>query len=209
MYISQRFDTNSSIKAWNLLKQQYHLNNNSYFQWLYLVNPIPEKWKLTIKQKSIDVKNIIIHGQHLIKVSRILILEKITSKELYKILISGRTNKVTSVTYFETKLNVNNVDWTKIFILARLIIYNKHLRSFHYKILQNILFLNKKLYLFGITKRPLCSQCSTNHEIPLHLFCECNSTKYLWLKLNRHFHSHLKFPVLTPQTNKTPVLMIL
>ena len=32
------------------------------------------------------------------------------------------------------------------------------------------------------------------------MFCECYSTKYLWLRLNRHFHSDLTFPVLTPQT---------
>ena len=32
------------------------------------------------------------------------------------------------------------------------------------------------------------------------MLCECNSTKSLWLQLNRHFHSDLKFPELTPQT---------
>ena len=119
-----------------------------------------------------------------ISLSLILILEKLTSKELYQILISSRTNKVTSVRYFETKFNL---DWTKIFVLTRLTAYNTYLRFFQYKILYNILFLNKKLYLFGITKSPLCSYCNTNDEIPIHLFCECNSTKYLWLQLNRHF----------------------
>ena len=119
-FVSQLFNTNGLIKAWHLLKQEYHLNNNSYFQWLQLINSIPEKWKLTIKQSSSDAKNLIIHGHHLIKGSRILILEKLTSKELYQILISSRTNKVTSVTYFETKFNANNLDWTKIFILPRL-----------------------------------------------------------------------------------------
>ena len=69
-------------------------------------NSIPEKWKLAIKQNSSDTKNLIIHGHHLIKGSRILILEKLTLKELYQILISSRTNKFTSVTYFEIKLNV-------------------------------------------------------------------------------------------------------
>ena len=62
------------------------------------------------------------------------------------------------------------------------------------------MFLNKKLYLFGKTKNPLRSYCNTNDETPIHLFCECNSTKSLWLQLNRHFHSDLKFPELTPQT---------
>ena len=74
------------------------------------------------------------------------------------------------------------------------------MRSFQYNILHNILFLNKKLYISGITKSSLCSYCNTNDETPIHLFCECNSTKSLWLQLNRHFHSDLKFPELTPQT---------
>ena len=180
--------------------QEYHLSNTSYFQWLQLINSIPEKWKLTIKQSKSDVKNLIIHGHHLIKGSRILILEKLTSKDLYQILISSLTNKVTSVTYSETKFNGNSLDWTKIFILPRLTTYNPYLRSFQYKILHNILFLDKMLYLSEITKSPLCSYCNTNDETPIHLFCECNSTKSLWLQLNRHLHSDLEFPELTPQT---------
>ena len=100
-------------------------------------------------------KNLIIHGHHLIKGSTILILEKLTSKELYKVLISSRSNKVTSVTYFATKFNANNLEWKKIFILPRLTTCNTYFRCFRYKILQNILFLNKNLHLFGITKSPL------------------------------------------------------
>ena len=198
-FVSQLFNTNGSIKTWYLLKQEFHLKNNSYFQWLQLINSIPEKWKLTIKQSSSDAKNLIIHGHHLIKGSRILVLEKLTSKELYQKLISSRTNKVTSVTYFEAKFNGNSLDWTKIFLSPRLTTYNTYLRSFHYKSLNNILFLNKKLYLSGKTKSPLCSYWNTNNETPIHLFCEFNSTKSLWLQLNRRFHSDLKFPELTPQ----------
>ena len=120
--------------------------------------------------------------------------------ELYQILILSCTNRFTSVTYFETKFNANVLDWTKIFILARLSTYNIYLHSFQYKVLHNILFLNKKLHLSGITESPLCSYCNTSNETPIHLFCECNSTKSLWQQLNRHFHSDLKFPELTPQT---------
>ena len=115
-FVSQLFNTNGSIKTWYLLKQEFHLKNNSYFQWLQLINSIPEKWKLTIKQSSSDAKNLIIHSYHSIKRSVILILEKLTTEKLYQILISSRTNKVTFM-YFETKFNANNLDWTKIFIL--------------------------------------------------------------------------------------------
>ena len=180
-FVSQLFDINGSIEAWHLLKQEYRLNNNGHFQWLQLINSIPDKWILTNKQSSSDAKNLIIHGHYLIKGSRILILEKLTSKELYQVLISSRSIKVTSVTYFATKFNTNNLDWTKIFIFPRLTTCNTYLRCFQYTILQNILFLNKNLYLFGITKSPLFSYSNTNDETPIHLFCECNSTKHLWV----------------------------
>ena len=42
-FVSQLFNTNGSIKTWYFLKQEYHLNNNNYFQWLQLINSIPEK----------------------------------------------------------------------------------------------------------------------------------------------------------------------
>ena len=108
-----------AVKAWHFPKQEYHLNNKIYFQWLQLISSIPENWKIAIKQSSSDAKNLIIHGHHLTKGSRILILEKLTSKELYQILTLSRTNRITSVTYFETILDANNLDWTKIFILSR------------------------------------------------------------------------------------------
>ena len=78
---------NDIVKAWHLLKHEYHLNKNSYFQWMQLISKIPEKWKFTIKQIGSDTKNVIIHDHHLIKASRILIPKKSASKELYLILI--------------------------------------------------------------------------------------------------------------------------
>ena len=118
-FFSQLFDTNGTVKAWHLLKQEYHLNSNSYFPWQQLIISTPEKWKPTFKQRSekrSDAKNLFIHDHHLIRSFRILILEKLTSKKLYQILISSRTDKVTSVTYFETKSNATKAEWTKHYI---------------------------------------------------------------------------------------------
>ena len=102
-FVSLLSVANGSMKDWHLLNE-YHLNNNSYFQCLQFINSFPERWTLTIKQSSSDAQNLIIHGHHLIKSSRILILEKLTSKELYQILISSGTIKVMSVAYFEISL---------------------------------------------------------------------------------------------------------
>ena len=47
-------------------------------------------------------------------------------------------------------------------------------RSFQYKILNNVLYLNKKLFKFRKSTSPLCSFCKLSDETVLHLFYECN-----------------------------------
>ena len=37
-------------------------------------------------------------------------------------------------------------------------------RSFQYKILNNVLFLNKRLYKFNVVTSPLCSLCTVENE---------------------------------------------
>ena len=58
-------------------------------------------------------------------------------------------------------------------MISRQAIIETSLRSFQYKILNNILYLNEKLFKFKIVDSPLCSLCETESESVLHLFCEC------------------------------------
>ena len=53
------------------------------------------------------------------------------------------------------------------------------LRSFQYKILNNILYLNEKHFKFKIVDSPLCYLCETENESVLHLFCACAVTSNL------------------------------
>ena len=71
--------------------------------------------------------------------------------------------------------------------------------SFEYKILHNILFLNKKSYLFRLTESPQCSDYNAYDETLAHLYCKCDSTRYLLEQLIRHFHDELTLPTLATQ----------
>ena len=44
----------------------------------------------------------------------------------------------------------NDIDWATIYMLPHLATYNTYMESFQYKLLNNVLFLNKKLHIFGI-----------------------------------------------------------
>ena len=64
-------------------------------------------------------------------------------------------------------------------MLPRLVTHNTCMRSFQYKILNRILYLNKKLHIFGIKSFSLCSLCNLHDETPFHIFYECDRVKFL------------------------------
>ena len=85
-------------------------------------------------------------------------------------------------------------------MLPRLATYNTYLLSFHYKLLNNVLFLNKKLHIFGIKSSSLCSFCKLCDKTLLYIFYEHDSIKCLWSDLVHYFQNSLVLPILTPQT---------
>ena len=99
--------------------QNWH--ESFYFQWLQLIDSIPQRWKIIIKENYENAINLIIHDHHLVKGSRVISLDKLTSTEIYSILISRAQNKPFFNIYFENLYNDYNIDWKTIYILPRLI----------------------------------------------------------------------------------------
>ena len=74
-----------------------------------------------------------------------------------------------------------------------------YLRSFQYKILNNILFLNEKLFVFGLSTTLSCSFCNYFGQNITHLFCDCTITQCLWKKLQLKLKDNISPLPLTPQ----------
>ena len=70
-------------------------------------------------------------------------------------------------------------------------------RSFQYKILNNALFLNKRLFKFGVIESPACSFCGQVDESPIHFFGQCSVTVELWKKLQGWLTPSFVLPDLT------------
>ena len=51
---------------------------------------------------------------------------------------------------------------------------------FQYKILNNVLYLNEKLFHFGLMGSEKCRFCLVFYETPIHIFSECPIVKELW-----------------------------
>ena len=170
-YVSQLSSDSGSIKQWHEFKREDSLHESFYFQWLQLIDSIPQTWKIIIKESYENAINLIIHDHHLVKGSRVISTE-LTSTEIYAIFISRAQNKLSSNIYFENLSHDYNIDWTTIYTLPRLITNNTYMRSFQYKMLNNVLFLNKKLHSFGIKPFPLCSFCNLYDQTPYICFMD-------------------------------------
>ena len=91
-------------------------------------------------------------------------------------------------------------DWKDIHLLPRKLTIDTKLRIFQYKLLNNILYLNKHLFMFRKKDSKRCSFCKRQDETINHLFVECNYSKNLWRDLKTYCQPSFSLPFLCPQS---------
>ena len=107
------------------------------------------------------------HSWSSLKGSRVITLDKLTSTEIYSILISKVQNKLSSNIYFESLFNDYNIYWIEIYVLPRFVAYNTYMQSFQCKIWNNFLSFDEIFILLEQS----------------HLYCVCSviyTMKYLF-----------------------------
>ena len=131
--------------------------------WLGLVRCILKTWrnKLTSLQNE--------NCDHIRKKSL-----GITSKIAYQKFLKPLLHPLTAQKSLEQACNLSNVNWGKIYLLPRVTTIDSSLRSFQYKILNNTLYLNERLFKFNIVDSALCSLCKQDNESFIHLFAICS-----------------------------------
>ena len=145
-------------------------------------------------------KTNVVQDHHLIKNTRATVLDKLTAREIYSVLLLWSGNTPTIQKYFCKVFPNENFDWKKIYILPKVAAINSFQRNFQYKILHNILHLNKMLFTIGKTKIPLCSFCHSYGETIKHIFLESICVKQLWSHIRLFLTCDISLPILTPQT---------
>ena len=123
------------------------------------------------------------------------------SKEVYNILIESTDSKPAAQIYYKNFFQNSNLDWKTIYTLPHIVTKDSRLQVFQYKLLNNVLYLNKMLFRFGKIDSLLCPFYKMIDETPPHLFYNCIKTKLLWDQLKDFISNEtLSFPSLTPQS---------
>ena len=96
--------------------------------------------------------------------SKFSLLLDMSVKASYKMLIRPLVKAPTSQRSLEQLLCRRHLDWASIYMIPRMVTVESKLRIFQYKVLNNIPYLNDRLYKMGIVQTPLCSLCKQEKE---------------------------------------------
>ena len=126
-------------------------------------------------------------------------IEKLSSRQLYSLLVCTHPFTTTSQKYFIELFKTDSFEWKQIYFLPRLVTLDSYSCSFQYKILNNVLHLNKKLFTFRKSTSSLCSFHNLSDKTVLHLFYVCDIFQKLLNALALFFEKNIILFDLTPQ----------
>ena len=89
--VSQLYDSNHLFINWGIIKERYKLQEETYFRWVQLISAIPRQWK-DVKQNTNNADNLLNHYHHIIRGPRMSFDDKLTSSELYYLILFWQLN---------------------------------------------------------------------------------------------------------------------
>ena len=154
------------------------------FKLMGIVNSIPNEWRSIIKQSQQHVCPTSTNTfQVNIDNTNVDVLE-VTSKMLYNEFKCKKQTVPTAQIKLKQKYPDLSLEWKRIYSLPFTVTLETKIREFQYKLLNNIVFTNDKLFRFKMIDSPLCAFCQTEVESPEHLLFNCNITKTFWQLLS-------------------------
>ena len=120
--------------------------------------PLPPFWKKIIKETD-AADSLLLPNYHLIEKKTLTGIDNLNSRQSYSLLVFTHPFTPTSQKYFIKLFKTDSFDWEQIYLLPRLVTLDSYSRSLQYKILNNILYLNKKLFTFWKSTSPICPFC--------------------------------------------------
>ena len=125
-------------------------------------------------------------------------INSVTAKSVYNLCISHKFSPPTSKKLLSTKFNIEDQEtWSSAYLLPASATLDTKIRMFQYNILNNILYLNQRLYHMKLVASPLCSLCKREVETTSNLFLRCEFSVRLWAETQKWSSRNIKLPQLS------------
>ena len=82
--------------------------------------------------------------------------------------------------------NLTEEELKLAFALPRQVAYEPYVKAFQYKILNSILYTNKKFFKIGYSEHDKCTFCNNESETSDHLFFHCSISNIFWTNFEKY-----------------------
>lgn len=157
---------------------QQKLETYNFLKYYSLVANIPKEFRVFLKQKGSH------RNQNFISTTDSFVNLLVSSRKpkfVYKCCIDKIVHiPLQKFLQWEQVLNVEIVDFSKYFGIAKKSCKDSYLYNFQYKFLHRLIATNSFLYKIKMKESKLCSFCQYEEETIEHLFYDCNVSMCFW-----------------------------
>ena len=119
-FVGHIFHENGKTNSWDYIKSEFNLESKLKYRWIQLTDVLPKLWNDRILNCIRNSVNPCILDHYLIKKNNSYCFNKLESRELHQIQISGKyKKKATWQLYYERYFNKFDFDWKSIWYLLK------------------------------------------------------------------------------------------
>ena len=149
--INDLIDDERGFCTWNRLKEKYELDKGLCIKYAGLQKAIPANWRKFLKERrTASISNLSFSTNVRLRQNSVQ-LDNLAAKSVYEILIQPIKRNPAAQRTMEALLQEPNIEWSLVYTLPTKVTNDTSTRIFQYKILNNILYLNNRLYKMTIT----------------------------------------------------------
>ena len=191
-------DVSGRLKSWDEISNDFNLGPIEFLEWYGIIQSIPSNWKESILGNPTNregFNSVLRDGETIIINNVAMEIKTIKTRHIYKHLIGRKVKEPSSKSHFNRNFDLEeDFPLDKVHTLPYNTTIESTTRVFQYKILNNILYLNKRLRRMKLAESPLCSLCKLYPETISHLFFECKVSSQLWKEIQGEFYPYLVLP---------------
>ena len=144
---------------------------------------VPVEWRKRVKQSAHCTRPELRNKVHLKIDNADVDLSSVTSKSLYNAFKMAKQTPSSAQKRFQDQFPDVQFDWNEIYSLSFKLSLETKIREFQYKVLNNIVFTNEKLFKIKMIDSPQYTFCKNEIESLEHLFYNCQITRSFWVAL--------------------------
>ena len=169
----------TNTESFNIIRNR--IDKTNFLIWAGLRHAVPRELKNNTTPRTISLSFAINNN--------VFDISKKRSKHYYSLLISEKAQLPSAVNKLQDEFHLSIDSLQNVFMLPHNVALEPYVKAFQYKVLNNLLFTNTKLYKIGFRTCNKCSFCKTDLETLHHLLYSCPYSKTFWDEFELYWFS--------------------